>query len=177
MPRSKPDKQALLAVLAEHVLEQGLNTASLRPMAAAANTSDRMLIYHFGSKDALIEALLEFLAERMAVGLDAAVPLRVFDSEAELLREIVGLMRSEPFKPYVRVWLDIVSAAAQGSALHRGAGYKIIGIYLDWLTKRHPDGASGAAFALTFIEGVLVMDAVMQNSVPDAGLASLQTRR
>ena len=52
MTKKKPNRQALLADLAEHVLKNGLNNASLRPMAKAAGTSDRMLIYHFGSKDA-----------------------------------------------------------------------------------------------------------------------------
>src|SRR5690349_315476 len=40
-----------------YVLEQGLVGLSLRPLAAALGTSDRMLIYHFGSKDALVTAV------------------------------------------------------------------------------------------------------------------------
>lgn len=50
-------KQTLLPKLAAHVLRHGLGSASLRPLAKAAGTSDRMLIYHFGSKDALVAAL------------------------------------------------------------------------------------------------------------------------
>ena len=99
MPRPKPDKQALLNALAAHVLENGLNTASLRPMAAAADTSDRMLIYHFGSKDQLIGALLEHLAARMAEGLDAALPPKPLASEAALVAQVVALMRSPAFAP------------------------------------------------------------------------------
>jgi AcrR family transcriptional regulator len=172
VPRKTPDKQALLPALADHVLENGLNSASLRPMAAAAGTSDRMLIYHFGSKDAMIGALLAFLADRMAMGLDAAVPERRFETEAALVREIIGLMRSDRFRPYIRVWLDIVSAAAQGSAIHREAGHRILALYLDWLARRHPEGERGASLALTLVEGALVMDAVGHEAVADAaGLA------
>jgi AcrR family transcriptional regulator len=38
----------------DYVLDHGLIGLSLRPLAAALGTSDRMLIYHFGSKDPLI---------------------------------------------------------------------------------------------------------------------------
>jgi AcrR family transcriptional regulator len=175
MSPKKLDKQALLSALADHVLEHGLNTASLRPMAAAADTSDRMLIYHFGSKDGLIAELLEFLASRMAAGLDEAMPPNRFDSEHRLVQEIVQLMRSDAFSPYIRVWLDIVSAAAQGSQTHRDAGHVIIGVFVDWLSKRHPDGARGAPGALIFIEGTLIMDAVGHQSLADAAYRRLQS--
>lgn len=168
MPRKKPDKATLLAQLAEYVLAHGLNTASLRPMAAAAGTSDRMLIYHFGSKDALIAELLAHLAERMAAGLEAVLPPERYTSEDALLGDIVSLMRSSAFAPYSRVWLDIVAAAAQGSSAHRDAGHAIIGYFLDWLAVRHPDGAAGAPRTLTLIEGSMVMDAVGQASIADA---------
>ena len=174
MPRSRPDKTALLTALAAHVLENGLNTASLRPMAAAAGTSDRMLIYHFGSKDRLIGALLERLAADIATGLDAALPPTRFATEAALAAEVIALMRSPPFRPYVRVWFDIVSTAAQGGAAHREAGGAVIDRFLDWIAARHPDGAAGAPFALTLIEGVLVMDALGREGVTDAALDRLR---
>ncbi len=170
MPQPDPKKTALLSALADHVLAHGLNTASLRPMAAAAGTSDRMLIYHFGSKDGLIAELLDHLAAQMALGLDAAIPPERYTSEAELLKDIVGLMRSDVFQPYIRVWLDIISAAAQGSQTHQQAGHDIMNVYLDWLAKRHPDGEDGAPFALTLIEGTLIMDAVGQRAITDRAI-------
>jgi len=167
MTNKKPDKQALLADLAQHVLKNGLNNASLRPMAKAAGTSDRMLIYHFGSKDALIVELLEHLASQMAVGLDHALPCERFETEDVLVERILKLMRSNEFQPYTRVWLDIVSGAAQGMLAHREAGNKIILFFLEWLSLRHPDGKSGAPRTLTLIEGCLVMDAVGHSSVAE----------
>jgi AcrR family transcriptional regulator len=40
------------------VLVHGLEDLSLRPLAAALNTSARMLLYHFGSREDLIRALV-----------------------------------------------------------------------------------------------------------------------
>jgi AcrR family transcriptional regulator len=168
MARTKPNKNALLSDLADHVLAHGLNTASLRPLAAAAGTSDRMLIYHFGSKDQLIAALLEYLAARMAAGLDGAMPPARLATEEELLRKVLQLMRSDAFQPYNRVWLDIIAAAAQGGAAHREAAHQIIRVFLDWIAKRHPAGAQGAPHALTLIEGMLVMDAAGHASIANA---------
>jgi AcrR family transcriptional regulator len=48
----------------DYALEHGLIGLSLRPLAAALGTSDRMLIYHFGSKDALIAAVLDASCRR-----------------------------------------------------------------------------------------------------------------
>jgi AcrR family transcriptional regulator len=42
----------------DYVLEHGLIGLSLRPLAADLGTSDRMLLYHFGSKDELVVAVL-----------------------------------------------------------------------------------------------------------------------
>ena len=52
-------RETLLPLLAAYVLENGLADVSLRPLAKAAGTSDRMLLYHFGSKEELVAALLE----------------------------------------------------------------------------------------------------------------------
>lgn len=63
----------LLERATDHALEHGLIGLSLRPMAAALGTSDRMLIYHFGSKDALVAAVLTTSNDRsIAAILDLA---------------------------------------------------------------------------------------------------------
>jgi len=38
-------RQAALERMADHLLREGMTGASLRPLAAAAGTSDRMLLY------------------------------------------------------------------------------------------------------------------------------------
>lgn len=169
----KPDRKRMLAALAAHVLEAGLNTASLRPLAAAAGTSDRMLIYHFGSKEALIGELLDHLANEMAAGLDALIPARRYAEEGVLVREIVVILRSQLFKPYCAIWLEILSVAARGGAAHGAAAQAIIDIFLAWLAARHPRGESGASTTLTLIEGIVVMDAAGRSDVADATLDTL----
>jgi AcrR family transcriptional regulator len=66
-------REELLEKVTDHVLEHGLIGLSLRPVAAAVGTSDRMLIYHFTSRDALVSAVVAKATER-AVREVAALP-------------------------------------------------------------------------------------------------------
>ena len=176
MARPKPDKDALLAGLAAHVLDHGLTAASLRPMAASVGTSDRMLIYHFGSKDALIAEVLVHLARTMASDLDRALPEDRFPTEAALVQAILQLMRAPAVHPYIRLWFDIVSASGQGEAsgLPPGIGQSILGVYLDWIARRHPKGDAGAPRCLALVEGLLVMEALECTGLVDRVLSMME---
>ncbi len=63
----------LLDQVTDHVLEHGLIGLTLRPLAAAIGTSDRMLIYHFGGRDALVSEVVARCTER-AVAAVSALP-------------------------------------------------------------------------------------------------------
>jgi AcrR family transcriptional regulator len=66
-------RDELLERVTDHVLAHGLIGLSLRPVAAAVGTSDRMLIYHFGSRDALVSAVVARSTD-LAVREVAAMP-------------------------------------------------------------------------------------------------------
>jgi AcrR family transcriptional regulator len=55
---ASPRRDALLELAYAYVLEHGLATVSLRPLAAAVGSSPRVLLFLFGSKDGLVRALL-----------------------------------------------------------------------------------------------------------------------
>jgi len=179
MTENRPKKAAWLEAMAAHVLEHGLNTASLRPLARAAGTSDRMLIYHFGSKDGLVAELLTFLAGSLTEMLSEAFPPRRFETRAACVGAVVDLLRLPEARGFMRVWLDIVSAAAQGQDLHRATGERIVEGFVDWLEQRVPAGEPdprGCAMTLiALIDGILVLDAVGQTKMADAVIADLAT--
>src|SRR3954471_24696857 len=52
-------EQELLQRAYAYVLQHGLMTLSLRPLAEAIGSSPRVLLFLFGSKDGLVRALLE----------------------------------------------------------------------------------------------------------------------
>lgn len=155
-----PTRERLLQAMAVHVLAHGLNDASLRPLARAAGTSDRMLIYHFGSKEALVGALLSHLGARFEVLLNAALPPGRFVSERAGALAILALMRSGEAAGFRRVWFDILAASARGQIAHRATGAAILLGLRDWLAARLPAGTPApterAADLLIRIEGIMV---------------------
>jgi AcrR family transcriptional regulator len=58
----------------DYVLVHGLVGLSLRPLAAALGTSDRMLVYHFGSKERLVGAVLDRAQQRLATSVALTGP-------------------------------------------------------------------------------------------------------
>ena len=57
-------RESLGEAATDYALDHGLIGLSLRPLAAAVGTSDRMLLYHFDDKDDLVAAVLRISNER-----------------------------------------------------------------------------------------------------------------
>jgi AcrR family transcriptional regulator len=146
-------------------------------MAAAAGTSDRMLIYHFGDKDRLIAEVLDFLAREMGKRLDGSLPPDPFPSGEALVAAVIGQMRTEALAPFAAVWFEILAASARDEGSYPVIARAILDFFLDWLSRRHPDGRTGAAFALTLIEGALILDAGGQRDLLDQALRLPGSRR
>lgn len=156
------NKSDLLRAMAAHVRGAGLSGASLRPLARAAGTSDRMLIYHFGTKAALMAELLDYLAQEMLSAMNAALPAKRAVTEAACAAEVVALLNTPTFRPYLRVWLDILSAAGRGETDFAVAARNILAGQVDWIAARLPEGTAKprqrAAEMLTLVQGALVLE-------------------
>jgi AcrR family transcriptional regulator len=164
MARVKDRRTALLDKLADHVLAHGLSASSLRPLAKAAGTSDRMLLYYFPDKGALIAAVLEVVAARMVLLLDArraAGPLP-FDA---LRHQLLDIVFADDFWPYMRLWLEMASLAALGDPVFRMVGEQLGRGFLAWGSAQL-DSANDAvreveaARLLVAIEGTLLLRSV-----------------
>ncbi len=98
----------LLDAVADYVLEHGLIDLTLRPVAAAIGTSDRMLIYHFASRDALVSAVVARVGERSVAAVEALAPGRGVRSA---VRRLWAAYQEEPLRHCLGVY---VQAAATG---------------------------------------------------------------
>jgi AcrR family transcriptional regulator len=122
----------------DYALEHGLIGLSLRPLAAELGTSDRMLLYHFGSKDELVAAVLRHASDRSSATIDAMPPSR--DLRAAVLdlwdalgssmlgacgrlyveAAALGLLGSEPYATIVRESNARWTAALVGHLVRSG---------------------------------------------------------
>ncbi len=108
MTRDTTRRDQLLSAATDHVLEHGLIGLSLRPLAAALGTSDRMLLYHFAGKDDLVAAVLNESNDR-AVQLVRALP-----GQSSVRGEVVALWRASTSTDLDRCQRLYVEAAALG---------------------------------------------------------------
>lgn len=174
MMASRDDRRRLLLDrLADHLLKHGLEGASLRPLAAAAGTSDRMLLYYFADKEELLAATLEHVAGRMAALLgDAAAAPRPF---ADLLTQVAASIRMPAFQPYMHLWFDLTGRSARGREPHRAVAGRIADGFLAWVAARllvddEADRASQAALLLATVDGLALLDAVGRSKDADLAL-------
>ena len=158
-------RDALIEALAAHVLAEGLPGTSLRPLARAAGTSNRMLLYYFVDKDELIAVTLERVADDLRAMLDAAGAPGARKPYDDLLREIVVATRSIELRPYIRLWLELVAAAARGVEPHRRTAGCIARTFVGWIESRlepveGSDRQDRATTMLATIDGIAQLEAV-----------------
>lgn len=178
-PAKKPPmtRDSLLPLLMGHVLAHGLGGASLRPLAKAAGTSDRMLIYHFGTKEKLVGDLLSFIAGVYAAGLEAMLNADERPAtRADLLARILAQNAAPAMQPFMQLWWEIVGGAARDMPGFRAAAQRMVDELLVWLEGHMPEGdpdpAGGARYLLTVIEGALMLAAVGHGDTARAGIES-----
>jgi AcrR family transcriptional regulator len=177
-PRIREDRRrAALERMADHLLREGLAGASLRSLAAAAGTSDRMLLYYFADKDEILAETLARLAGRLAAVLDAAAPAGGRLSYPDLLSEVWATLRSPEVEPYFRVWFELVAGARDGGGVLRPVARRIAEGYVDWIADRllAADGSPAraqAALLFATVEGAALLAAVGRADDADAAIAA-----
>jgi AcrR family transcriptional regulator len=165
-------RTTLLAAMAAHVLAHGLRTATLRPLAQAAGTSDRMLIYHFRTKDALIAEVLQTIATDLTAQLAALTKGRGPLRTADLLQALWSFAHSGPARPYLRVWLELAAISGRDGGAKVLIGNAIAQGFLDWIGLQLTN-PSDAPILMTLFEGALVLQEVGQTACAARAIATL----
>jgi AcrR family transcriptional regulator len=135
-------RERLLGAVVDVALADGIAGKSLRTIAAAAGTSHRMLIHHFGSREELlveviraVEARQRAILAELATGPLADHGLRFWEH-----------LRSQDLAPQERLFFEVYGQALQG---RRWAQPLLDGIVENWVgpvaAMLEAEGASPAA--------------------------------
>ncbi len=181
MKKAETRRAAIVEKLADHVLEHGLESASLRPLAKAAGTSDRMLLYYFDDKSAIVTATLQQIAARM-MGEMSRRSAPAPESCEKLLVRLEAMLDEEIFWPYMRLWLEIAARAARGDGFYRNLGEALGRGFLEWGkmqldSKSEQQRKAEAAYLLQTIEGMLFLKAIGLDDVNAVALGPDSPRK
>src|SRR3954464_4293189 len=106
-------KQQLLERALGYLAEHGIGDISLRQLAAALGTSHRMLIYHFGSKEGLLVAVVNEVERRQRTPI-AALETDMDLPVAEVVRRMWRQLSDPSMWPHERLFFELYGQALQG---------------------------------------------------------------
>lgn len=111
-------RDRLLAGAAAYVSEHGFADVSLRELATALDTSHRMLIYHFGSKQQLfVDIIRAFETEQRLMIESFATDTSL--SRVEVMRRVWQQVSSPDATDQVRLFFQVCGQALSGDGANR----------------------------------------------------------
>jgi AcrR family transcriptional regulator len=129
VPRRNP-RAELLDKAINYIAERGISDLSLRELAAAIGTSHRMLIHHFGSKEALWVEVIRTVEQRQRDALPDLLPVPG-DDPADALRAWWRHISDPALWPNERLFFEVYGQALQGRPGTEGLMDGIVDHWLD----------------------------------------------
>jgi AcrR family transcriptional regulator len=161
---SSAREQELLQRAYEYVLQHGLMSLSLRPLAQAIGSSPRVLLFLFGSKEGLVQALL---ARARAAELAFLNELRPTGQPADLagvVRRVWQWLVAKQHRPMLVLWLETYAhSLVEPKGPYADFARSTVEDWLDLLAthqttqhRRTRAGATERALALAVLRGALM---------------------
>ena len=153
------------------MLANGLGVSTLRALAQAAGTSDRMLLYYFADKDDIVVAALGIICRRLGETLEAAMPACRHPPD-QALGLLAAIARGPDLRPHMRIWLELATLAATGRQPFLGVAGTIADTFVDWVATRlnvaDPQARQAeAAHIVALLDGIILLDCVGRASASD----------
>jgi AcrR family transcriptional regulator len=107
---ASPRRDELLERAYRYALEHGVADLSLRPLAAAIGSSPRVLLFLFGSKAELVQALLARARRDELALLDRARSMAAHESDRRapiaVAAEVWGWLAAEEHRALLKLWVE-----------------------------------------------------------------------
>jgi AcrR family transcriptional regulator len=150
-------RQQLAEAICDWMLDHGVGSLSLRPLARALGTSTYTLVYWFGSRDAVVAAGLDESERRQQRMVEA------WGSEqglGDVFRHYWAWCVSDAGRPYVRMFVELGGLAQRSEELRNRVDQAIA----PWRDMLEGAGAQDPTFTLATIAGLL-LDLVLGGDV------------
>ncbi|MGW5097467.1 TetR/AcrR family transcriptional regulator [Streptomyces nodosus] len=163
-PTPSARQTELLEAAYRYALAHGLADLSLRPLAEAIGSSPRVLLYLFGSKDGLLQALLERArSDELALLERAGRPGRP-TGLAPAVEHVWTWLAAKEHRPLLRLWAEaytrsLVQPDGAWAGFARATVEDWLGVLADCQPPSERDSRDGAArrtLALAVLRGALL---------------------
>ncbi|WP_197480295.1 TetR/AcrR family transcriptional regulator [Fictibacillus phosphorivorans] len=149
--------------MSDFILANGIQSASLRNLAEAAGTSDRMLLHYFKDKEELLSVVLSSISSRLMLMLDnTEIEKRPFSS---LVSYLYQMMKKPEVNPYMRLWLELIAIASKDQDPYYPIARKICDSFYEFYKDviHVEEGVTReqmAAIALIVVEGIALLESL-----------------
>jgi AcrR family transcriptional regulator len=106
-------REDLLNASIAYILENGVADLSLRPLAAQVGSKARLLIYHFGSKDALLAEAMTVVRARVQKAFAEIVDSERQRKPSAIIRTFWTWATSRQHQKFLRLFFEIHGLALQ----------------------------------------------------------------
>ena len=134
--RSKKSKHdVLLDKIIDQLMTSGISDLSLRELASQLDTSHRVLLYHFGSKEELISEVVQEVRHReKSHFVDSVVPNNQA-STGQALTAFYDHNVSEAMRPYFHLFYEVWGIAQANPAAYEKFLEGIVSVWVDSLSE------------------------------------------
>jgi AcrR family transcriptional regulator len=147
-----------------YVLQHGLASLSLRPLAQAIGSSPRVLLFLFGSKEGLVQALLGRARTAELEFLNQTPPSGSVEDFASVVRGVWQWLVDEQHRRMLALWLETYAQSlVEPNGPCADFARKTVDDWLELLAARQPAplrrsraGATERALALAVLRGALL---------------------
>lgn len=170
MPADTVSRDTLLAKVLAFAARDGIADRSLREIAAGVGTSHRMLLYHFGSREGLLAAIVGAVEAQQRAAMVALAGAG--GTPRELMMGLWERVSSAELRPFVRLFFEVFALATRGAP---GTEQLLAGLTTAWLddavalAERLGQDADPAALRL----GVAVSRGLLLDLLAGAGHAEV----
>jgi AcrR family transcriptional regulator len=172
-------RSELLARIVDEVARHGIGDRSLRDLAAAVGSSHRMLLYHFGSREGLVGAIVVEVEARQRSLMSGADPTTGEVAEpVDVVRDVWKRVSDPQMRPFVQLFFEAVAYSSRWPAESPlGDDGEVTQIWIDEVdTMSHriqrPTDAIEVRLGIAVIRGLL-LDVIAGGDL-DGATASLE---